>query len=218
MQEPSVAAVQVAPGSQRDDVLVELAGLRTHFFTEEGLVRAVDGVDLQVRRGRTLCVVGESGCGKSITARSILQLVDPPGRVVDGQILLHRSGGEVLDLAELDPRGREIRDVRGKDISMIFQEPMTSLSLVHTVGDQIVEAIRVHRDVSKAKARRAGRNRRRADGLVGAPTRRTTSTTARCASVMPTPSWSGTCTGRGTRRWSPRSRTSTRCGRTAAMS
>ncbi|WP_106243648.1 ABC transporter ATP-binding protein [Allonocardiopsis opalescens] len=139
-------------------MLVELRGLKTHFFTDEGTVRAVDGVDLEIRRGRTLCVVGESGCGKSITARSILQLVEAPGRVVDGRILLRRGGadggpGEVVDLAGLKPGGKEIRSVRGKDIAMIFQEPMTSLSLVHTVGNQMVEAIRVHNDVGKREAR-----------------------------------------------------------------
>jgi peptide/nickel transport system ATP-binding protein len=159
MQATGPTAGEVQPSGQgpsaRSDVLVELTGLRTHFFTDSGTVQAVDGVDLEIRRGRTLCVVGESGCGKSITARSILQLVDAPGRIVDGQVLLNRDGGPPggLDLAALHPRGREIRDVRGKDIAMIFQEPMTSLSLVHTVGDQLGEAIRVHRDVGKGQAR-----------------------------------------------------------------
>src|ERR687888_2208945 len=117
-----------------DDVLVEVNDLRTHFQLMEGLVRAVDGASFTIRRGRTLAVVGESGCGKSVTARSILQIVDRPGRVVGGQILYHRrrraAAGtvqtETIDLAKLHPRGRAIRDIRGKDIAMIFQEPMSS--------------------------------------------------------------------------------------------
>ncbi|GAA3743982.1 ABC transporter ATP-binding protein [Salinactinospora qingdaonensis] len=139
--------------------LVEVKGLRTHFTTDETTVQAVDGVDLTIRRGRTLCVVGESGCGKSVTARSILQLVEPPGRIVDGSILLHHpaedgSSQPPVDLAALSPHGRRIRDIRGKDIAMIFQEPMSSLSLVHRVGSQIGEALRVHSDISRKEARR----------------------------------------------------------------
>src|SRR5262245_38816359 len=98
-----------------DRLLLEVKGLRTHFFTDEGIVKAVDGVDFEIERGKIVCVVGESGCGKSVTARSILQIVDPPGRVVAGQIRLHQNGG-TLDLASLDPRGRAIRAIRGKDI------------------------------------------------------------------------------------------------------
>ena len=143
------------------DVLIQVEGLKTHFFLDEGTVKAVDGVDLEVLRGKTLCVVGESGCGKSVTARSILQIVDPPGRIVEGKILLHRrlsTDGdgditETLDLAAMNPRGREIRAIRGKEIAMIFQEPMTSLSPVHTIGHQITQAIRLHMAVTKAEAR-----------------------------------------------------------------
>ena len=124
-------------------LLLEVKGLRTHFFTDEGVVKAVDGVDFEIERGQTVCVVGESGCGKSVTARSILQIVDPPGRVVGGQVLLHREN-ETVDLAAMNPRGRAIRAIRGKDIGMIFQEPMTSLSPVHSIGDQIAEVIRLH--------------------------------------------------------------------------
>mgnify|MGYP001771010740 CR=1 FL=1 len=121
------------------DPLLEVRELKTYFFLDEGTVKAVDGASLTVWRGRTLCVVGESGCGKSVMARSILQIVDPPGRIVSGEILFHRrrtTGNgqvvdEVIDLARLHPRGREIRQIRGKDIAMIFQEPMASLSPVH---------------------------------------------------------------------------------------
>jgi peptide/nickel transport system ATP-binding protein len=142
------------------EMLVEVQGLKTHFFTDEGIVRAVDGVDLAIKRGQTLCVVGESGCGKSITARSILQIVERPGRIVEGKILYYRrqptqngqQTTEIIDLATLEPWGRQIRDIRGKDIAMIFQEPMTSLSPVHTIGDQIVETIRLHNPLPKKEA------------------------------------------------------------------
>ncbi len=151
------------------DMLLEIKDLQTHFFLDEGVVKAVDGVDLSIRRGQTLCVVGESGCGKSMTARSILQIVSAPGRVVGGEILFHRrldtaeSGlngqgalaarPEVIDLAALDPRGERIRAIRGKDIAMIFQEPMTSLSPMHTIGNQIIEGILLHLPLSREAAR-----------------------------------------------------------------
>ena len=142
------------------DLLLKVTDLKTQFFTDDGIVHAVDGVSFEMKRGETLCIVGESGCGKSVTARSILQILDYPGRVVDGQILFHRmrkvDGVEVrdtVDLVALGTRGPEIRDVRGKDISMIFQEPMTSLSPIHTIGNQITEAIRLHLPVSKNEAR-----------------------------------------------------------------
>jgi peptide/nickel transport system ATP-binding protein len=143
------------------DLLLEIKGLKTQFFLEEGVVRAVDGVDLQIKRRQTLGVVGESGCGKSVTAFSILQLVTPPGRIVDGEVILHRrrenqgtsSVVEDVVLTDLDPRGREIRDIRGGEIAMIFQEPMSSLSAVHTVGLQILEAIENHMDVDRGQAR-----------------------------------------------------------------
>jgi len=130
------------------ELLLEVRDLQTHFFVRDGVVKAVDGVDFTIHRGQTLCVVGESGCGKSATAHSILQLVDEPGRIVGGQVLLHRSTGqakgEVVDLAALKPKGKEMLEIRGREIAMVFQEPMTSLSPVHTVGDQVKEAIRLH--------------------------------------------------------------------------
>ena len=128
------------------DVVLEVRDLRTHFFTADGVVRAVDGLSARLRRGETLAIVGESGCGKTVTAYSILKLVpDPPGRIVGGQVLL-----EGIDLLELGPS--EICDVRGNDIAMIFQEPMTSLNPVFTVGDQVVEAIRRHEGMSGKEA------------------------------------------------------------------
>ncbi|GAB3437323.1 ABC transporter ATP-binding protein [Flindersiella endophytica] len=116
-------------------------------------MRAVDGVDLDVRPGETLAVVGESGCGKSIMARSILQLVEPPGRIVAGQINYRLADGTVVDIAGLNPKGREIRRLRGREIAMVFQEPMSSLSPVHTIGSQIMENILEHEKVSRADAR-----------------------------------------------------------------
>ena len=135
-----------------DDVLLDVRGLETTFHTDEGSVRAVRSASFQVRRGRTLCLVGESGCGKSVAARSILQLVQSPGKIEAGEVWFERDDGRV-DLASLSPFGREIRSVRGGEISMIFQEPMSALSPVHTIGNQIVEAIRLHRPVSRREAR-----------------------------------------------------------------
>ncbi len=147
----------VAPGSgmhgNAGEPLLEVRGLKTHFETPAGVVRILDGIDLEVGRGRTLCIVGESGCGKSMTARSIIRLVPPPLRMVGGEILLHRPDGQVADLARLDPFGRAIRAIRGRDIGMIFQEPMTALSPVHTIGNQMMEAIRLHERVSRTEAR-----------------------------------------------------------------
>ena len=140
--------------NKSNEVFLEVKGLRTHFFTDEGVVKAVDGADFQVRRGKTLCIVGESGCGKSITARSILQLLAKIGKIVEGEILLSRDSGEVLDLAALKPQSKVMQSIRGKEISMIFQEPMSSLSPVHTIGNQIMEAIQLHFDTDKKEAKR----------------------------------------------------------------
>src|SRR5689334_11114892 len=117
--------------------LLEISGLKTHFFLDEGTVRAVEGVDLVVPRRATVGVIGESGCGKSVTAYSILQLVERPGRIVAGRILWHRPGsdGAPVDLVALKPGSREMRAIRGGEIAMIFQEPLSSLSPVHTIGD-----------------------------------------------------------------------------------
>jgi peptide/nickel transport system ATP-binding protein len=122
-------------------------------------VKAVDGATFDVTAGRTLGIVGESGCGKSVTARSILRIVERPGRIVAGQIWLRREPGSgsngkggVVDLCTLSPGGREMRSIRGAEIGLVFQEPMTSFSPVHTIGNQIVEAILLHRKLSKAEA------------------------------------------------------------------
>ncbi|MBU1317210.1 MAG: ABC transporter ATP-binding protein [Alphaproteobacteria bacterium] len=139
--------------SNSKDIILEVNDLRTHFRTRTGVLKAVDGVSFQLQRGKTLCVVGESGSGKSVTARSILQIVDKPGRIESGSILLNREDGSRVDLATLDPRGKEIRTVRGRDIAMIFQEPMSSLSPVHRIGEQIGEALRIHFAMPKAQRR-----------------------------------------------------------------
>ncbi|HMB22100.1 MAG TPA: ABC transporter ATP-binding protein [Anaerolineales bacterium] len=136
--------------------LLEISGLKTHFFLDEGTVKAVEGADLTVQHGTTVGIVGESGCGKSVTAYSILQLIENPGRIVAGKILWQRpeaAGGDLLDLAALKPNSREMHAIRGGEIAMIFQEPLTSLSPIHTIGDQIVEAILLHRPVTKEEAR-----------------------------------------------------------------
>ena len=143
------------------DTLVEIKNLRTYFYLAEGVVHAVEGVDLTIKRGRTLGVVGESGCGKSITSLSLLQLVPPPGKVEGGEMLLYkpvkRNGSnemvDVVNIAALDPNGREIRDIRGNHISMVFQEPMTAMIPVRTIGQQITESIVLHQHVSKQEAR-----------------------------------------------------------------
>ena len=139
------------------DMLLELKDLKTYFYLDEGTVRAVDGVSFNIPKQGTLGVVGESGCGKSVTAQSILRIVPHPGEIIEGQILLHQDangdGSNIIDLASLDPQGRVIRDIRGKEISMIFQEPMTSFSPVHTIGNQIIEAILLHQNVNKEEAR-----------------------------------------------------------------
>jgi len=134
--------------------LLDLRDLKTHFFTDEGLVKAVDGLNFSLKRGQTLCVVGESGCGKSVTARSILGILPRPGKIVSGEIMFRQRDGESVNLAALDPKGREIRRIRGSDISMIFQEPMSSLSPVHTIGSQIMEAILLHLPVTRQQARK----------------------------------------------------------------
>jgi peptide/nickel transport system ATP-binding protein len=134
-------------GAERKTAVLDVAGLSTVFFTRRGLLKAVDDVSFSVTGGETLAVVGESGCGKSMTALSLLRLVpDPPGRIVGGRVLL--DGRDLLRLDEA-----EMRAVRGNDISMIFQEPMTSLNPVLTIGGQIAEAIRLHQDLSSAQAR-----------------------------------------------------------------
>jgi len=147
------------------DALLSVRNLHTRFFQDEGTTKAVDGASFDVRAGKTLGIVGESGCGKSVTAQSILRLVLPPGRIVEGEILLTRADGTQVDLTQLDPNGSTMRAIRGGDIGLVFQEPMTSFSPVHTIGAQLVEAIRLHNDVSKQEARRLGIEALRSVGI-----------------------------------------------------
>src|ERR1043165_406736 len=128
------------------NVLVDIRNLKTHFFTDDGVVRAVDGVSFPVYWAKPLGVVGESGCGKSVTALSVMRLIAPPGRIVEGEILF--DGKNLAALPEA-----EMRSIRGRDISMIFQEPMTSLNPVFTIGYQIAEAVMLHLQKPKAEAR-----------------------------------------------------------------
>ena len=131
--------------------MLEVQDLKSYFFVEEGILKAVDGVSFSVNQKETLGLIGESGSGKSVTAASVLRIVSSPGRLVGGSILLHRNG-ETVDLAQLSPSGSEIRKIRGKEISMVFQEPMTSLSPVHSIGDQIRESVLLHRTKDKVEA------------------------------------------------------------------
>ena len=146
--------------------VLQIRGLKTNFYTDLGVVKAVRGVDLDVFPGKTLCVVGESGSGKSIMAYSALRLIDPPGRIDAGSILY--NGRELIGLRE---DGEQMRRIRGAEIAMISQEPMTALSPVHTVGNQIREAILLHNRISRREAKeraaeRARRDRALADALL----------------------------------------------------
>src|SRR3989442_5638848 len=139
--------------------LLSVRDLKTYFQQDEGTVKAVDGVSFNLYAGRTLGIGGESGCGKSITARSILRIVDRPGRIVEGQILFRRQKGastsdmpSMVDLAQLEPYSEDMRAIRGAEIALIFQEPMSSFSPVHTIGNQLIEAILLHQRVSKREA------------------------------------------------------------------
>jgi oligopeptide/dipeptide ABC transporter ATP-binding protein len=132
--------------------LIEVKGLKTNFYTVAGVVRAVNGVDFAIEREKTLGVVGESGCGKSVTALSIMGLIRTPGMIEAGKILFNQNGG-VIDLTKLDPMGPEMRSIRGDEIAMIFQEPMTSLNPVFTIGNQIMESIMLHQKLGKSDAR-----------------------------------------------------------------
>jgi oligopeptide/dipeptide ABC transporter ATP-binding protein len=154
-----MAASEITQTTGGLSTLVEVKDLQTYFFLHEGTVRAVDGVSFNIYEGRSLGVIGESGCGKSVTAQSMMRIVpSPPGREVGGtiQMFLHENGGsaEVVNVLKLQAGGEKMRAIRGKQIGMIFQEPMTSLSPLHTVGNQIMENILIHeKDVTEKQAR-----------------------------------------------------------------
>ncbi len=141
------------------DELIRISNLKVTFPLDEGTVRALDGVNLSIKRGKVLGVVGESGCGKSITARSILRIIPDPGKIDEGEIWLRTTVGSsdgserMVDLARIDPNSEMMRQIRWGEVAMVFQEPMTSFSAYHTLGDQISEALLTHRHVSKREAR-----------------------------------------------------------------
>lgn len=135
---------------------LDVRNLRVHFLLDEGTVRAVDGVSFSVEPGKTLGIVGESGSGKSVIGQSILRIVPSPGKIIEGEIILQIPNGDIptrVNMVELDPHGRQARSIRGKEVGMIFQEPMNSFSPVHTIGSQITEALSIHADVSAQEAR-----------------------------------------------------------------
>ena len=139
--------------------LLSVRNLKTHFFMDEGVVKAVDGVTFDVSAGQVFGIVGESGCGKSVTMKAVLRIVEPPGKIVNGEIMLRRtlpdgSTVDAIDLVKLDANSAQMRSIRGAEIALIPQEPMASFSPVHTVGDQIIEAIMLHQPVDKREARK----------------------------------------------------------------
>jgi peptide/nickel transport system ATP-binding protein len=136
-----------------EQVSLAVRDLAVHFEMEQGTVRALEGVSFDLHAGRTLGIVGESGCGKSVTARSILRILDRPGRIVGGRILLDPGTPAEADLITMNAESERMRGIRGGRIGLIFQEPMTALSVHYTVGNQIIEAVRQHSDLSKAAAR-----------------------------------------------------------------
>jgi peptide/nickel transport system ATP-binding protein len=144
------------------DLILSIRNLKTYFPQDEGTVRAVDGASFDIHAGQTLGIVGESGCGKSITARSILRIIDRPGRIVEGQILFRRQKAvelagtnSFIDLTQLEANSKEMREIRGGEIALVFQEPMSSFSPVHSIGDQMMEAIQLHQNVNKRQTREA---------------------------------------------------------------
>jgi oligopeptide/dipeptide ABC transporter ATP-binding protein len=148
------ATMTAQPTASRSHTLIDVQDLHVKFRTNEGVVHALRGVNLQIKRGETFGLVGESGSGKSVTAQAILRIIPTSGHISGGSILFTpRGSDQSLDLAQINPHSRAMRAVRGRDIAMIFQEPMTSLSPVHTIGAQIIEAVRLHEKVSKPTAR-----------------------------------------------------------------
>ena len=150
---------RTAPGSleraemQRETNRLEVRGVKTYFFLEEGILKAVDGVDLDVGHRETIGIIGESGSGKSVLARAIMRLVTPPGEVIGGSAVVRRKGGELVDTFALESDAPELRSIRGNEISMVFQEPMSAFSPVHRIGSQISEAVKLHKGVSEREAR-----------------------------------------------------------------
>lgn len=172
--------IPIAPENSAQEInhspaapVLSVRGLKTYFDTDEGSIKAVDGVSFDVHLGKVIGIVGESGCGKSITMKSILRLIEKPGRIVDGEILFRpkSQGSErpdadpILNLVSLAPQGKQMRMIRGGEIALIPQEPMSAFSPLYTIGDQIIEAIRLHQSVSRKKARQIAIEKLREVGI-----------------------------------------------------
>ena len=136
-----------------NEPILSVRNLKTEFLLDEGTVKAVDDVSFDVNPGQVVGIVGESGCGKSATVKSVLRIIEKPGRISSGRILFHKPGEQSVDLVTLDQRGKRLREIRGGEIALIPQEPMAAFSPVHTIGNQLIEAIRLHRPISKQQAR-----------------------------------------------------------------
>ena len=132
-----------------NEPLLSVRNLKTEFVLDEGTVKAVDDVSFDVHPGQVVGIVGESGCGKSATIKSVLRIIEKPGQITNGQILFHKPGEQPVDLVTLNQRSKRLRAIRGGDIALIPQEPMAAFSPVHTIGNQLIEAIRLHQPVSK---------------------------------------------------------------------
>jgi len=137
----------------QDQTVISVKNLKTYFYTNQRCNKAINGISMDIKRGKTLCIVGESGCGKSVTASSIMQLLPKLSRIEEGEIIYHIEDRGYIKIHELERNGKEMRSLRGQDIAMIFQDPMTALNPVYTVGWQIVEMIRAHENVSKKEAK-----------------------------------------------------------------
>lgn len=137
----------------KNDVILDVNDLEVKFYQDIGIVNAVNGVTFQLKKGKAIGIVGESGCGKTVSAYSTLSLLPPGGKITSGEILYKKRDNSIIDITKLDPDGDEIRRIRGRDISIIFQEPMTALSPVHTIYDQISEMINLHLDMTAAETR-----------------------------------------------------------------
>ena len=164
---PTIERRQIGSESfVKNETILSVKGLKTEFALDEGTVKAVDGVSFEVGRGQVIGLVGESGCGKSVSIKSIMGIIQKPGKVVEGEILFRPKQGEnTVDLRNYDNRGKEMRNIRGNDIALIPQEPMAALSPVHTIGNQLVEAIRLHRNISKKQAEKVAVERMRQVGV-----------------------------------------------------
>ena len=164
---PTIERRQIGSESfVKNETILSVKGLKTEFALDEGTVKAVDGVSFEVGRGQVIGLVGESGCGKSVSIKSIMGIIQKPGKVVEGEILFRPKQGEnMVDLRNYDNRGKEMRNIRGNDIALIPQEPMAALSPVHTIGNQLVEAIRLHRNISKKQAEKVAVERMRQVGV-----------------------------------------------------